>query len=328
MNTREKITFHHGAVTDFVQWYDTDGNIINASDGGIICVDGVYHWYGMALRPLPARGNGLGGQQTTTGVVMYASTDLQCWTYEGVILACSEDPESALYAPMRFERPKIIRCPKTGEYVLWCHYVCYPGDHGDTPGTSEAGLAVCDTVNGTYRWLGTTRPIDQQGLVRDSTLYQDRDGQAYFIYDRMVGEDRCLHIVRLQDDYRSFTDAWKRLDVAFWREAAVITWHDGWYFMVTSGLTSWQFNQARYYRARSLMGDWEDMGDPCVDDLDHQTFHAQGTYAFRVEGKNIDVMMLERHNTSNFVQCSYIWLPILYPENGKLELRYSHTVEI
>ena len=58
--------------------------------------------------PLPFAGNGLGGQTTTKGVVMYESEDLYHWKYEGVILACSQGPESPLYAPMRFERPKIV----------------------------------------------------------------------------------------------------------------------------------------------------------------------------------------------------------------------------
>ena len=36
-------SFKHGEITEFVQWYDTDGNIINASDGGVIFAEGKYH---------------------------------------------------------------------------------------------------------------------------------------------------------------------------------------------------------------------------------------------------------------------------------------------
>ena len=70
---------HHiinGDRTAYVDWLDSRGEIINASDGGILFVDGIYHWYGMALRPLPFRGHGEGGQTTTTGVVMYAALGL------------------------------------------------------------------------------------------------------------------------------------------------------------------------------------------------------------------------------------------------------------
>lgn len=321
----------NGELTEFVDWHDTNGNIINASDGGMIYVDGVYHWYGMALRPFPFDCGEKGGQTTTTGIVMYASKDLYQWEYEGVVLPCSEDPEHPLYGPMRFERPKIIYNEKTKKYVLWCHYVKYPGNHGFTDGTAEAGVAVCDTVNGTYEWIGHTRPIDDKGYVRDCTLYKDRDGSAYFIYDRQTGDswdgddvNRCLYIVKLSDDYTSCTDEYVRIQEAYWREAATVTFHDGYYFMITSDLTSWDFNQAKYFRAKNLFGPWEDMGDPCVGDEDHLTFHSQGTYIFQVEGKEDQhIFMAERHNTQNFLKCSYIWLPIQFGDDHTLQLSYK-----
>ena len=158
----------NGNFDEFIDWYDTDENIINASDGGIIYADGKYHWYGQALRDLPENADILlHGGVTTTGIIMYESDDLYNWRYEGVILPCSDDPSSELYAPMRFERPKIIYNDKTKQYVLWCHYVRYPGKHGFEAGQGEAGIAVCDTVNGTYRWVGAMRPIDQHGIVRE-----------------------------------------------------------------------------------------------------------------------------------------------------------------
>ncbi len=324
----------NGELGQFTDWFDTDGNVINASDGGMIYVDGVYHWYGMALRSLPFAGKGQGGQTTTTGVVMYASEDLKSWRYEGVILPCSDKEGDDLYGPMRFERPKIIYNEKTKKFVLWCHYVKYPGDHGFEAGTADAGAAVCDTVNGTYQWLGYTRPIDDAGYVRDCTLYKDADGTAYFVYDRHVGADfregdRCLYIVKLNEDYLSFSEEYRRLDAAYWREAAAIVKHDGYYFMITSDLTSWDFNQARYFRAQELFGPWEVMGDPCVGDEAHTTFDSQTTYIFKVEGKeDLYIHMAERHNTKNFEHCSYIWLPIAFGENHTLSLSYQKEWEI
>ncbi len=327
-------SFCHGEINEFVQWYDTDGNIINASDGGVIYADGRYHWYGMALRPLPFKGGPHGGQMTDTGVVMYASTDLLNWEYEGVILAVSQDPQSELYAPMRFERPKIIYNDKTKQYVLWCHYVKYPGNHGKGDGEADVGLAVCDTVNGEYKWQGYTRPIDEKGWVRDMTLYKDFDGSAYLIYDRHVAdlvldketgemrEDRCLHVVKLSEDYLSFTDTYKRIESAPWREAPAISYKNGYYYIVTSGLTGWQTNQAKAFRTKHLLDEWEEIGDPCVDDFTKTTFNAQSTNAFSVIGTNTQIIMLERHNTGNFLECSYVWLPIEFKEDNTIALHY------
>lgn len=322
----EKI-INNGPLMSFTDWLDTDGNIINASDGGIIYADGAYHWYGQALRPLPERVCGEGGQQTTTGVVMYKSTDLVTWKYEGVILACSKDPESELYAPMRFERPKIIYNEKTKKYVLWCHYVKYPGDHGDTPGTAEAGVAVSDTVNGKYEWKGYTRPIDQNGLVRDCSVYKDNDGTAYFLYDRQVGDDRCQYVVKLSSDYLSFTNEYKRIAAAYWREAPVAVYHKGYYYIITSDLTSWEFNRAKYFRTKNLLEDWECMGDPCIDDITHTTFNSQSTYIFKVEDKeDCYILMAERHNITNFEKSSYIWFKIDFKPDNTLSISYNEQL--
>ena len=326
--------FINGEITEFVDWHDTDGNIINASDGGIIYVDGKYHWYGMALRPLPENGGPHGGQKTDVGVVMYESEDLLNWKYEGVILAVSNDPTSELYGPMRFERPKVIYNERTKEYVLWCHYVKYPGDHGDGHGDSDMGLAVCNTVNGEYKWLGFTKPIDNDGWVRDMTVYKDFDGVAYLIYDRHTADpelgdktgglqgDRCLYVVKLSDDYLSFTATYKRIDVAAWREAPCVAYHGGYYYIITSGLSGWAPNQAKAFRTKHLLDKWEEIGDPCLDDFTKTTFNSQGSNVLKIEGTDTQVIMLERHNTSNFLRCSYIWLPIEFNSDNTVSLRY------
>lgn len=323
-------SFCHGEINEFVQWYDTDGNIINASDGGVIFADGAYHWYGMAFRALPMSSGPCGGQMTDIGVVMYRSTDLLNWKYEGVILEVSSDPDSELYAPMRFERPKIIYNDKTEKYVLWCHYVKYPGNHGSCKGEGDMGLAVCDTVNGKYEWRGYTRPIDEDGIVRDMTVYKDVDGEAYLIYDRHIlgdkekglSEDRCLHVVKLSEDYLSFTDTYKRIQSAMWREAPAVAYKNGYYYIVTSGLTGWATNQARAFRTKHLLDEWEDIGDPCVGDFTHTTFNTQSTGVFGVEGTDTQIIMLERHNTGNFIESSYVWLPIRFNEDNTVSLHY------
>ena len=324
--------FYHGEINEFVDWHDTDGNIINASDGGIIFANGKYHWYGMAFRELGMANGPHGGQMTDTGVVMYESDDLLNWKYEGVILDTSDDPESPLFAPMRFERPKIIYNERTHQFVLWCHYVKYPGNHGKGVGDCDMGLAVCDTVNGKYKWLGFTKPIDEHGFVRYMTVYKDFDKSAYLIYDRhveneSVGCGRCLHVVKLSDDYLSFTSTYKKIESAKFREAPAVAYKDGYYYIFTSGLTGWQTNQARAFRTRRLLDEWEDIGDPCVDDTTHTTFNTQSSNVFKIEGTDTQILMLERHNTSNFLKSSYVWLPIEFNDDNTVSIRYKKEIK-
>lgn len=77
------------------------------------------------------------------------------------------------------------------------------------------------------------------------------------------------------------------------------------------------------------MGEWEDMGDPCVDDIDHTAFHSQSTYIFKVEEtENLYIHMAERHNTDNFLHCSHVWLPVEFTADHRLQLHYRIEFEL
>lgn len=323
--------FNNGAVTEHVAWRDTSGNLINAHDGGILFANGKYHWYGMALRPLAVANGPNGGQQTDIGVVMYSSSDLYNWTYEGVVLACSKDPKNPLYCPMRFERPKIVYNAGTKKYVLWFHYVGYPGDHGNTIGTGDAGVAVSGKVAGPYSFLGYSRPIDANGMVRDFTLFQDDDGSAYFIYDRDVRQPgpafgRVLYVVKLTGDYLGFTSTYYKIANAQRREAPVMVKRNGVYFLITSAQSGWKNNAANYYHASNILGPYTEEPNPCLGPDVDTTFNAQGTYAFPVHGgKDEFIFMAERHITAKMTDSSFIFLPILFPTATSLELRYAAT---
>jgi len=321
-------TFTNGAVTAHVSWRDAGGNLINAHDGGILWADGKYHWYGMALRPLPAVNGPDGGQKTMLGVVMYSSSDLYNWTYEGVVLACSPERINPLYCPMRFERPKILYNTKTRQYVMWFHYVGYPGDHGRPVGTGDAGIAVSNHVNGPYMFKGFSRPIDDQSVVRDSTLFQDDDGSAYFLYDRDergkgVGFGRTLHIVKLTDDYLGFTDQWYKIANAEMREAPVMVKRKGIYYLVTSAESGWVANAANYYRATNIKGPYTALGNPASGPDANVTYQSQGTWALAVHGRKDEfVFMAERHITERMTDCSYIFLPMQFGPDSTLALPY------
>jgi hypothetical protein len=320
--------FNNGALTEHVKWLDTSGNLINAHDGGILYAGGKYHWYGLALRPLPVSGPNSGGQKTTVGVVMYTSTNLYDWDYEGVILECSTNPASPLCGPMRFERPKIIYNDTTKKYVLWCHYVGRPGDHGNRVGTGDAGVAVCDTVNGKYAFQGYFRPLGAEGIVRDSTLYKDDDGSAYLIYDRDVrdpgpGFGRVLYVIKLTGDYLGCSTTFYKITNAAVREAPVMLKHNGTYFLITSGQSGWTFNRANYYRATNILGPYTAMGDPCVGADTGTTYHSQGTCAFAVEGNpDAFIFLSERHDMDCMTDSSFIFLPVNFPTASTLRLDY------
>jgi hypothetical protein len=88
-------------------------------------------------------------------------------------------------------------------------------------------------------------------------------------------------------------------------------------------VSGWKANAAKVFKADSPLGKWTDIGNPCIGEQKETTYNTQCTYAFKVQGKkNISVIMLERHNTENFLKCSYVWLPINFTNDQELNFPY------
>ena len=321
----DTLKFRNGNFDENIEWKDNRGEIINAHDGGIIYVNNTYYWYGLALRPLGFDKTGVNnGAATTIGINLYSSKNLYHWKYEGVILPTSNKGNNPLFSPMRMERPKIVYNRKTNKYVLWFHYVGYPGNHGQDKGLADAGVAVADNITGPFSFIGFQRPINDSGAVKDCTLFMDNDSTAFFIYDRKLTDGtRCLYMVKLSDDFLHTTNQWIKIDAANRREAPVMFKHNDQYFLFTSDVSGWKANAAKTYSSSNIMGPWKCIGNSCRGEHMESTFNTQGTYAFNVEGKkDLTIIMLERHNTSNFLKCSYVWLPINFTEDKEPVIQY------
>lgn len=93
-------------------WPDDHGVYINAHGGGLLLHDGVYYWFG------EHKVAGEAGNRAQVGVHVYSSRNLSDWRDEGIALAVSDDPASDIVKDSIIERPKVIRHPKTGQFVM------------------------------------------------------------------------------------------------------------------------------------------------------------------------------------------------------------------
>jgi hypothetical protein len=218
-------TIKNGAL-----WRDNNGNAVQAHAPGFLQVGD--KWY-------------MCGEDRTSwnaGVNLYSSDDLKTWTFEKKII-----PTTA-YASNRFiERPKLMRCPSTGKFVVWCHY------EGDNYAASEAASFVCDKVNGTYTLHFGGRPLGIKS--RDCNVFVDNDGKGYFI--STTDENQNLTLFALSDDYLDVVSA-HRLS-AFdgkQREAPAIVHIGNTYYLISSLCTGWDPNQATISYSSSLTSGW------------------------------------------------------------------------
>ena len=306
-------------------WKDTDGNVINAHGGGILFNNGKYYWFG-EHRPSS-------GFTTQVGVTCYSSTDLRNWKYEGVALAVSDEAGSDIEKGCIIERPKVIYNQKTGKYVMWFHLEL----KGRGYGPSRAGVAVSDPLNMTqeeqkltwnpedYEWwtpewreavnkgMFVKRDLEGDGqMSRDMTLFVDDDGTAYHIYSSE--ENLTLHIAELSDDYLSHTGKYIRIFPGGHNEAPAIFKKDGTYWMIASGCTGWEPNEARLMTASSILGEWSQLPNPCVGKDAKITFGGQSTYILPLKDGGY-MFMADVWRPKSLSDSRYIWLPVRF--NGK-----------
>lgn len=303
-------------ITPGKEWPDRKGEHINAHGGGLLFHEGKYYWYG---ENRPAR-----GFTTEVGVEVYSSSDLMNWEDEGVALAVSEEAGHDIERGCIMERPKVVRNPKTGKFVMLFHLEL----KGKGYAAARVGFAESDSPVGPFRFIRSLRPNagkwptdfsrrdirkakklkeadykewwtpEWREAIREGLLLardvpggqMSRDMTVYVDDDGKAyhiysaEENLTLNLAELTDDYLDYTGRYVRIAPGGQNEASTIFKRDGVYWMITSGCTGWAPNEARMFKAASLWGPWEQLPSPFVGKDAKKSFHTQGTYIFKVEG--------------------------------------------
>lgn len=238
------------------------------------------------------------------------------------------------------ERPKMIYNEKTDKYILWFHADGPTETSTANYAAASAGVAISDSPSGPFRFINRYRlntcPEDQKdmypeskGMARDMNLFMDDDKKAYIIY--ASEENLTLYISKLNDEYtyldKSPEEAvygidYIRIFPGAQREAPAIFKKDDKYYLITSGCTGWHPNPSRYAVADSILGEWVDKGDPCIDDNKKTTFDSQSTCVFKTDDGRY-IYMGDRWLSEDLPNSKYIWLPIEFDEEGNLSLKWT-----
>jgi len=230
-------------------WLDTDGNPIDAHGGGFLLDGGVYYWYGSAR-------NGMSPPCCLDrGVNLYTSTDLYSWTHRGLVLhAFNSSTDNGL----SLERPKVIRCTGTGQYVMWVR--------GSALASQLLAVATSDAPTGPFRFVGDQtdpfRTVARGGpnfragyQYGDATLFQDpRTGRAY-VYWRTRWHQTGFRGMELTEDC---TDVRPESDTQLFatpnREAPAVFFANERFYLWVSGCMGWAPTTTHLYTAPTALG--------------------------------------------------------------------------
>ncbi len=282
---------------------DTAGNLLHAHGSGMIKVGDDYYWYGENRYE----------DQSFKSVRLYRSRNLKDWEFVKDILTDQSDPDLD-YA--KIERPKIIYNQNTRQYVMWMHK-----EGGDNYGQARAAVAVADRVDGDYVYRGSFRPLNH--MSRDCTAFVDDDGKGYFL--SAANENADLHLYRLTDDYTNIASLVQKIWVGQHREAPALVKHNSIYFLITSGTSGWDPNQARYGTAAALGGSWS-ATQPLGNGT---TFDSQPTFILPVQGTQTTSYLYlgDRWLDPAYKDSKYVWLPLVF-DGQRVALDWSTRVAV
>ena len=296
-------------------WLDTDGNPIQAHGGMIEKFDGIYYWYGEnKAGETVLKENGL-HRVDFIGFSCYSSADCISWKNEGLVLKASDQPGSPLHKSRVGERPKVLYNEKSRKYVMWFHL-----DSHDYM-TAHTGVAVADRPTGPFQFVREMCP--NRFDSRDMTLFKDTDGKAYLIYSS--DWNKTLRIAQLTDDYLDVNGVYSHAFPEQEREAPAIFIKDGLYYMITSGCTGWEPNNALFGISHNIFSGWKLIGDPCTGENARQTYFGQSTYVFEKDGRHY--LMLDHWNPSNLKESGYSILPVR-ADNGHLTVSFQEYTSL
>ncbi len=298
---------------------DTAGRVLHAHGGWMLKKDAYFYWFG----------------ENRTGnirVSCYRSEDLEHWEHRNDVLRTDSEKaehyirtdrhmihefagksgEGTVSVGCNIERPKVLYNKKNDNYVMWMHY-----ENGRNYGDARCAVAVCDTIDGDYRYMGSFNPLGN--MARDCTLFVDEDDTAYFMAAANDNQDLILY--RLTGDYLAVEEQVKIFFPGQRREAPALFKREGLYYLLTSACTGWAPNQGKYAVSRKLTEGWSGLRNFG----DATTYDSQAAFVLTLQGTEATgyVYVGDRWNAANYNNSTYTFYPLSFDKEGNLSLKYA-----
>jgi hypothetical protein len=286
------ITVFSQTVTNGIPWYDQNGKPVSAHGANIIRDGGRYYMFGEYKTD---------SANIFTGFSCYSSDNLSDWHFEGIAFSQQKDGRMG---PNRVgERPKVLKCPKTGEYIMLMHTdnmqykdpcTCY---------------ATSRTITGPYEFQGPILYKGKPVTKWDIGSFVDDDGHAYLLVHHGM-------IYRLSEDFHSL-DSCLMSGVKGAGESPAMMKKDGIYYWMSSHTTSWERNDNMYWTATSLGGPWTYRGEFCP--VGSLTWNSQCSFLLTLDGGRWMYMGDRWSFPRQHQAATYVWLPV-EANKGKLSI--------
>ncbi len=289
------------SIVSGVPWFDQRGQVVSARGANIIEAGGRYYLFGEAHSDT---------SNAFEGFNCYSSADLYNWKFE----RCALPRQSAgkLGSGRVGERPKVMRCPATGEFVMFMHVdsLNYKDQY--------VGYAVAERIEGPYTFRGALLFEGKAVRKWDMGTFQDQDGSGYIL---LHGAD----IYKLAADYHSLSEHVHVADRPGFESPAMFR-RGGTYYFLGSNLTGWERNDNYYLTSSSLRGPWVFRG--LIAPKDSLTWNSQVSFVLPLAGVKDTTYLFMGDRWSFPRQASaatYVWQPLSFSDNDLLLPTFSES---
>lgn len=332
---------------------DTDGKHVNAHGGCIFKHGDKWLWYGEARPEHGFTSVGV-ALYTAPAEADMSNPQAVEWTNRGVVLSVVNEAGSPIESGCIIERPKVLWNERDSLFVMLFHLELkgrgydaamtgfatsqtpegpFMFHHAARPNPrlwpadftmEDIAIAKSHDANEYPEWwtdswrkaiaegMFLNRDFEAGQMSRDMTVFRDDDGTVWHIFS---SEDNLtLHAAELSEDYLGYTGRYYRIAPGGQNEAPTIMKHDGTYWLLCSGCTGWEPNEARLFSAPSISGPWTQHPTPCKGRGAHRTYGAQGTWILD-SGMHL-LFMADVWNPRSLANSRHLWMPITF-EDGK-----------
>lgn len=272
-------------IVSGVAWFDEQGREVNAHGACIVQDGGRFYLFGEYHSDTTNAFGGFG---------CYSSPDLADWTFEGIVLPVQRE---GLLGPRRVgERVKVMKCPSTGEYVMFMHT--------DDMGYNDphVGYATCETIDGEYEFKGELLYEGKYIHKWDLGTFQDSDGKGYLL-------THSGFIYELAPDYKSVARIAAHVELD--GESPAMFKSGGTYYWLFSHRTSWERNDNFYLTAPCIEGPWRHRGLFAPEGS--LTWNSQCSFVLPVAGP-ADTLLLYMGDRWSYPRqgsaATYVWQPV------------------
>ncbi|KXS99594.1 hypothetical protein AC578_2222 [Pseudocercospora eumusae] len=240
---------------------DSAGNLIDAHDGKLYYFDGKYYLYGTSYN-CGFRWRTSNFTSPFCGFKCYSSTDLLTWQDEGFLFdASTKYWQEACADTAACFRPKVLRNPTNGEYVMWMN-----------SGASTYSYTVFNSSSPVGPFVELNKPV--MPYARGNTSYGNGDfgitigpdGVGYIAYDTtpfVTGPPLFSNpnitfgiVQRLTPDYKATEDEYIVTGLAN-IEAWDMFWRDGWWYLTFGHICGYcDSTDTSYIKSRDPLGPW------------------------------------------------------------------------